>query len=805
MKKNYFKLIFLILSEVFLLNNFCSAQNISGIINTYTSVNAISGTTISVSSAAGYTAGGKVLIIQMKGASIDQSNSSTYGDILSYNNCGNYEYANVVSVNGNNIIIQSPLCRQYSIPDLVQLITVPQYTNPVVTSTLLCQDWNGTTGGVLVFEASGTVLLNADIDVSGNGFRGGSVCLAGFGCNNTNYFLPLGQGGQKGEGIADYVTSQQGGRGKLSNGGGGGNPGNCGGGGGGNYGSGGNGGFEYSGCGGTGIQGIAGANLNYSGGKVFMGAGGGGGFSDNSQAVTPGTDGGGIVIITANAIDGNNFFIRSDAPDQTLIANDESAGGGGAGGTVFLSVNNFLSVVNVSASGGDGGNTYNNIFTFDCHGPGGGGGGGLLWLSNAALPANVIFNGAPGQPGLVQNPSSSCYNTTFGATAGLPGNYLLNLPSIDTIIPVALGNDTAVCVAQAFTLDAGTNYASYLWSDGSVQQTISVAQTGTYSVTVTNAAGCVDVDTLTVSLLPPIIFSLGNDTSVCAGSPVNMDAGAGFASYNWHNGTVTQTYISNDSGAFSVTVTDSLGCSGSDTMNISYTNPSPPVFANDTSICFLDTVVFDAGPGATYLWNNGSTTQTINAWWPGIYSVTVTDAGGCSTQAAGSLAAFISPIVTVMHDTFMCPGTPTYLQANQSFSSYFWSDSSGLSIDLISMPGTYSVTVTNSFGCTGEEVFTVEEKCPVEVFFPNAFTPNTDGNNDFFSGIGVNVSSFRLRIYNRWGQVVFESESLNDKWDGTLDDIPCGMGVYVFVASYSGMSGDEKISGVKKGNVILLR
>ncbi len=796
-----------LLLSILIVSPFISySQNISGIINSYTSVTAITGVNISVTSSVGFSVTGKVLIIQMKGAAINQTNTLSYGDILSYNNAGNYEYAIVTAINGNTITIQSPLCRQYTIADLVQLITVPQFTNPTVTATLLAQDWNGTTGGVLVFDASGTVTLNADIDVSGNGFTGGATCLSGFGCSNTNFFLGLGSGGVKGESIAQYIGGQEGGMGKIANGGGGGNPGNCGGGGGGNFGSGGIGGNEYSGCGTTGIQGIGGSVVSNTGLKIFMGGGGGGGFSDNSQSVTPGTDGGGIVLITASAIDGNNFFIRSDAPNQTLVANDESAGGGGSGGSIILAVPNFLSTTNITTNGGDGGNTYNNIFTGQCHGPGGGGGGGLLWISGATLPASVNYTAAAGQPGLVQNPASSCYNTSFGAAAGNAGGVLFNLPLAQLLVPVDLGPDTSLCPLQTLVLDAGAGYASYVWNDGSTTENINALQTGVFAVTVTTGSGCTDIDTVTLSLLPPIIFSLGNDTTVCQNEIVLLDAGNGYAGYLWNDGSTAQTFPTNDSGLVNVTVANNLGCTGTDTMMIYWNIPPQPDLGNDTSICISGSHTFDAGTGATaFVWNDGSTTQTITVTVPGLYSVTVTDAFGCTAQAGGNILGYFNPPDLVMPDTFMCPGTPIQIIAPGTFTHYLWQDSSVFSSIMVNMPGVYSLTVTNFVGCSATDSFLVQEKCPVLLYFPNGFSPNEDGINDGFFGIGFNISSYHLEIYDRWGQLIFITNDIHDHWDGKKDDAPCGIGVYIFYSKYSGESDGVITTGEVKGNVTLLR
>src|SRR5262249_42385404 len=151
-------------------------------------------------------------------------------------------------------------------------------------------------------------------DVKGKGFRGGPICIGPWGCGNTAYYLNnvTCSGGKKGEGIAiPSSNNYTGGRGKIANGGGGGNPGNCGGGGGANYGSGGLGGLEYNLCFDA-IQGIGGAALDYSLGKIFMGGAGGTGFDDNGQTIYPGGNGGGIIIISTNTLVGNSHNITAD-------------------------------------------------------------------------------------------------------------------------------------------------------------------------------------------------------------------------------------------------------------------------------------------------------------------------------------------------------------------------------------------------------------------------------------------------------------------------------------------------------------
>ena len=150
--------------------------SIGNIINTYTPV--ISFNTcenkITVEDASTFNTGDTVLIIQMKGAIIDSSNTSAFGTVTDYRNAGNYEFNYVKGKAGNVVELLNVTNRKYDLQDgKVQLIRVPYFKTATITTTLTCLPWDGRKGGVLVLNAKDSVVLNADIDVSGKGFWGG--------------------------------------------------------------------------------------------------------------------------------------------------------------------------------------------------------------------------------------------------------------------------------------------------------------------------------------------------------------------------------------------------------------------------------------------------------------------------------------------------------------------------------------------------------------------------------------------------------------------------------------------------------
>lgn len=483
----------------------------AGVINKYTPVYNINpcDNTLTTGDIVDFNAGDTVLLIQMKGATIDSNNNQGFGYIYGYNNAGNFEFNIIKSKAGNVIELKNQLLHQYDpLLGRVQLVRVPYFDSFTSTDTLTCLPWDGTKGGILVINVANTLTLNAPIDVSSRGFRGGEVGT-GFGCNNAVWAASIGIGGAKGEGIADYFTDSEAGGARLANGGGGAFSANSGAGGGGNFGVGGLGGIEYNGCN-TNLQSIGGENLDYSNpDKIFLGGGGGGGQQDNGLLVLPGGNGGGIVIVKAPIIIGNSQKISANGAAITTVIRDEGGTGGGAGGSVLLFTENYLGLLNIEAKGGSGSSNSNQRYPRRCHGPGGGGGGGFAG-SSIPFPALVSYSLQGGAAGKILNTSSSCYNTTHGATDGGMGAAKFDFtfpfstnPFVNNIDSVIIKDSLLNCNSFKFTGDAIVNTSAiqnwqWTFDDGSSANTRitthTFIDTGNFTVklVVTDINGCTD-------------------------------------------------------------------------------------------------------------------------------------------------------------------------------------------------------------------------------------------------------------------------------------------------------------------------
>ncbi|RYE19433.1 MAG: LamG domain-containing protein, partial [Sphingobacteriales bacterium] len=237
---------------------------------------------LTVGNAAEFSIGDTVLLIQMKGAVIDSTNSASFGNVTDYKSAGNYEFNYVKSKTGNVIELRNVLLRSYDLPTgKVQLVRVPYYINADFGNKILtCKSWDGNIGGVLAVQVRDALTLNAPVDVSERGFRGGvPVVNSNYVCDIDSFFVVNNNGSYaaaKGEGIVN--TTRLYGRGKLGNGGGGGNSTNSGGAGGSNGGQGGLGGRQFDHvapiCAPNFINGgIGGSGLAYStaANKIFLG------------------------------------------------------------------------------------------------------------------------------------------------------------------------------------------------------------------------------------------------------------------------------------------------------------------------------------------------------------------------------------------------------------------------------------------------------------------------------------------------------------------------------------------------------
>ncbi len=384
------------------------------VINAYTGVSASAAagaTSITVASTQGFAVGQLVLFLRTTGISpIPVSGSQSTVD-LSAQDTGRWELARLTSLTATQLRFQRPLTQAVS--TMTQVVTVPEYTTVTINAsgTVAARPWNGTTGGIVAFLATGAVQNNGSIHADGSGFRGGIRAIGDgdFGCAHLDQPAP--GGAAKGEGVAPSRYGATG-YGNVANAGGGGICHDSGGGGGSNGGQGGKGGRTWTEDGSRDVGGRGGAVLTFDAlTRLLPGGGGGAGYGADDVAGSGGA-GGGIVFVRAASLSSPGR-ITADGSSGGNAEND-GAGGAGAGGTIYLRVTGTLAcgATSVSARGGAGGSP-----SFPEHGTGGGGGGGVALLQgNTVQCVPAVGGGVPGTQSSAAAPDGLAYGATSGST-----------------------------------------------------------------------------------------------------------------------------------------------------------------------------------------------------------------------------------------------------------------------------------------------------------------------------------------------------------------------------------------------------
>lgn len=347
-------------------------------------------------------------------------------------------------------------------------------------------------------------------------------------------------------------------------------------------------------------------------------------------------------------------------------------------------------------------------------------------------PDKTICNGLPVilSPGTFPGATYtwSTFQYTPSITTSTPGTYIctvvdsLGFRDRDTIIVTQstisynLGPDQVLCPGTSVTLNTGNPQAPiHQWQDisGTVLNntpTLFVNTNGTFVSTVADAGGCIIKDTITIviDVLPNMEF--GNDTTICFGQSILLNAGAGTPGtvYDWNFGPNTQSVYVSSPGFYKCTATTLNGCSISDSLNISLV--LAPIVNLGQNHVECGTFVLDAGnPGSTYQWNTGAFTQTITSSLAGIYAVQVTNTSGCSAYDTIQIFAATPFNVTLGNDRVICDGNPVVLNAG-SFGAgytYLWSTAATTQNISVTQPGIYSVAVTSPQGCLRRDTVNV--------------------------------------------------------------------------------------------------
>lgn len=383
---------------------------------------------------------------------------------------------------------------------------------------------------------------------------------------------------------------------------------------------------------------------------------------------------------------------------------------------------------------------------------------------------------------------SFCYNRPSSVNAGLiiDSIYFDCPTSAGCTANAVAGPDVNICNNQATTLNAnGSTGNQFTWSNGSSTSSISTSTPGTYWVSVSNGT-CSDTDTVIVTAQTYQPNVLNDALTTCPNEVFNLNAmSANVTSYLWNTGQTTSSINTSNAGTYWVQVSNG-SCSYKDTIIVTNQAVSFSPIPSSDYICANDAVIVNAvdNSAVTYLWSTGETTSSISINQVGIYWVERTNANGCNQKDFISISEQNNQNTETSIDK--CKGESLVLTSSiGSANSYLWNNGSTNGTLIIHDSGVYIVTSTNNCGTSTDKYTVVFNECDCGIYIPNSFTPDEDEFNQVFRiKTDCNFYDFHLEIFNRWGEIVFESFDAEEYWDGNYGTYKVQDGVYTYKVSY---------------------
>ena len=401
-----------------------------------------------------------------------------------------------------------------------------------------------------------------------------------------------------------------------------------------------------------------------------------------------------------------------------------------------------------------------------------------------------------------------------------------------------LGLDSTVleipCNSNVTLTANGGVGATYEWYDqsGNIFSTNNVVTVGngTYWVTATSFGCPVISDTLTVISQSAPVVELGNDITIDCNSTVlldpNISGGSGVYNYLWNNNSTSNT-LNTGGGFYSVIVTDDqTGCYGEDSINITEDQPPNTVISGGGSICSDGSTVqinflYDGlipwdlqyyNQTDTFLQTNIQTANySITTSTSGTYQIlNVLDYNDCMSNYSGQAIVQVNqmPEAVLSPDSYILYiGDTLLIQLPEDYSYYQWFDQNNDSISNSSVlsiyqAGDYYVYVEDQNGCFDySNSVTVDEVPRTELYVPNTFTPNADWHNEVFTVYGKNIKEYSLKIFNRWGDLLFESNDIQKHWDGYFKGRKVDENKYLY---YIEIIGEDDVLFTKSGIINLI-
>jgi len=457
----------------------------------------------------------------------------------------------------------------------------------------------------------------------------------------------------------------------------------------------------------------------------------------------------------------------------------------------------------------------------------------LFSINNGPYQANPRFTGLPLGSHLVRITDAS----------GCIDSVRTDLIQLYPDIGLSATSQNATCsIAPDGRVDAtatgGNGNYTYSLNSGSYQASGSfIAAAGDHIVSVKDGNGCTTTYPVAVSRTNTITMDAGDDATICEGKTFAMLASTNGTAYQWSPLPSLSAATLLQPTASPVVTTQyyldvTLGsCTKRDSMTI-HVRPAPrPLAGDDIDICYGKTVSLTGNGGTTFSWSpaknmvSAPDRQQIDI--EGLETITyylhVTDMHGCHSLRPDAITVNVTPPLRLFagNDTTITMGQPLQLQAldqnNSGVTDWQWSPAQDLTNSQIadpvavfdkpvpSFPYEYSYTVTGTTpeGCRGTDELKIKVISGPEIYVPTAFSPDGNGRNDYLLPIPVGIKQLHyFHVYNRWGQLIYQSKDASRGWDGRVSGVPQPTATYIWMAAGTDYTG-KLIT--RKGTTTLVR
>lgn len=405
-------------------------------------------------------------------------------------------------------------------------------------------------------------------------------------------------------------------------------------------------------------------------------------------------------------------------------------------------------------------------------------------VPNASNGHNWIFFRADSGTGLIAN---LCQNG-------------VSRPEVD------LGEDKEICNGETVDLDITNPASFYTWSTGATTAIISVGTEGIYTGTAANSCGSQE-DEIEIIVHNEPELNVTADTIVCAGTILTLEAEGWNATYLWNDGTTEETLTVETDGIYSVEITDDC-FQITDEVEVSYLDPPVVDLGPDTAVCggTVDYYVANGGPTSTYQWSNGVESPAISITETGNYSINITNQCGSANDEVFVEFSY-HPGDFLPYQKEFCEGKPMTIDLSWIDGTFEWDDGTTDPVYQVPNPGWHFVEIIDDDSCfvAMDTVFVERIFCDCPVHLANSFTPNGDGvNEDYEIIFECPPYDYELTIFDRWGQIMFQSNNPNIAWSGRnkYGDL-VSSAVYTYILKYTEVY--QGFLKIKKGSVFLMK